>query len=229
MKATAFITFAWPRSSSAICTRLSRCENRRCGWPSTTSAPSHMLRGELSRNWLSPNRDVVLSRRQRNDLAVIGHSMNALRTQSSPSSPWNTSTANAFRCPPWGRMEEECGGTCPPCASIMAAGSPSTGGPSRSKRDRYSPSTGTAPATPPSSTATPARMLWPTTAAAKKATQVRHNLNSPPRGSSLSQTQILNSPSSLAPNPSPLLGVSACLKSPPRLMRLPRLPMRWPA
>jgi hypothetical protein len=45
------------------------------------SAPSQMLRGELSRNWLCPNRDVVLSRRQRNDLAVIGHSMNALRAQ----------------------------------------------------------------------------------------------------------------------------------------------------
>jgi hypothetical protein len=45
------------------------------------SGPSQMLRGELSRNWLCPNRDVVLSRRQRNDLAVIGHSMNALRAQ----------------------------------------------------------------------------------------------------------------------------------------------------
>ncbi len=45
------------------------------------SAPSQMLRGELSRNWLCPNRDLVLSRRQRNDLAVIGHSMNALRAQ----------------------------------------------------------------------------------------------------------------------------------------------------
>jgi hypothetical protein len=45
------------------------------------SAPSQMMRGELSRNWLCPNRDIVLSRRQRNDLAVIGHSMNALRAQ----------------------------------------------------------------------------------------------------------------------------------------------------
>jgi hypothetical protein len=42
---------------------------------------SKMLRNELTRDWLAPNPCVHLSRRQRNDLAVVGHSMNALRNQ----------------------------------------------------------------------------------------------------------------------------------------------------
>jgi hypothetical protein len=45
------------------------------------AAPSRMLRSELSRDWLQPNAAVVLTRRQRSDLAVIGHSMNAIQRQ----------------------------------------------------------------------------------------------------------------------------------------------------
>lgn len=45
------------------------------------AAPSRMLRYELSRDWLRPNPAVVLTRRQRADLACIGHGMNALRAQ----------------------------------------------------------------------------------------------------------------------------------------------------
>jgi hypothetical protein len=44
-------------------------------------APSRMLRSELSRNWLRPNAAIVLTRRQRSDLAIIGHSMQALQAQ----------------------------------------------------------------------------------------------------------------------------------------------------
>ncbi len=95
----------------------------------------------------------------------------------SPSSSSSTSSCERVPLSAMGADGRRCGCTCPPSASIRAAGSPSTGGPSPSRRGRFSRSTGTEPVTRPSSTATPARMLWPTTAAAKRATQGRHNSN----------------------------------------------------
>ncbi len=45
------------------------------------SAASQMLRAELSRDWLHSNPNLVLSKRQRADLAVIGRSMNAIQAR----------------------------------------------------------------------------------------------------------------------------------------------------
>jgi hypothetical protein len=45
------------------------------------SAASQMLRAEMSRDWLQANSRVVLTKRQKTDLAVIGRSMNAIQAQ----------------------------------------------------------------------------------------------------------------------------------------------------
>jgi hypothetical protein len=45
------------------------------------SAESQMLRAELSRDWLRANPNVVLTKRQRADLAVIGRSMNSIQAR----------------------------------------------------------------------------------------------------------------------------------------------------
>lgn len=45
------------------------------------SGPSRMLRSELSRDWLRPNSALRRTQRQRSDLAVVGRSMNGLKSQ----------------------------------------------------------------------------------------------------------------------------------------------------
>jgi hypothetical protein len=45
------------------------------------STASKMLRAELRRDWLHANPGAVLTKRQKADLAVIGHSMHAIQSQ----------------------------------------------------------------------------------------------------------------------------------------------------
>jgi hypothetical protein len=81
VKATAFIAFCLTGFTSGSVLATEPVRKPTLWLALDDSGPSQMLRGELSRNWLCPNREVVLSRRQKSDLAVIGHSMNALRAQ----------------------------------------------------------------------------------------------------------------------------------------------------
>jgi hypothetical protein len=82
MKVCTFILAAWLALLTVLVVRSAEPPRK----PTLSIAldntrASHMLRAELTRDWLHANPAVVLTRRQQTDLAVVGHSMRAIQGQ----------------------------------------------------------------------------------------------------------------------------------------------------